>query len=226
VPILLTALLLGFIVGGPKPHPAPVSPKVSAIHVGKPGISVPSPSLNAPHLSPPSVSVPSPSLPNIDSGGDDSKPQPSAPPGPARRTEFVHVHHRHWIWDFDLPLLLLALAALAVARPLSRLPRPDQRVFNAAMATGLVALGTLAFVVGISQEQGSGTDHREPPDIERSPEAIVTRIVVDHFHAPVHLSVPWIIVGLGLAVLAIPTARVAVAARKQEELSQDERGAT
>lgn len=229
IPVLALVAVIAWVLTTPDPEsPAtPAAPTLSTPQVGGPDIAVPIPSFDAPNIiTPPGVSIPTPTLPEVGDGSSDHPPSRSAPVGPERRTEWVHVHRRHWIWELDLPLLLLALVGLVVVRPFARLPRTGQRRFGATVATGLVALATLAFVAGISQESGPGSYQREAPEIERSSEAIVTRIVVDHFHAPVHLAAHWLLLGLGLAALAIPGARVAVASQGTPEAQAAEGAAT
>jgi hypothetical protein len=145
----------------------------------------------------------------------------------------VHVHQRTYLWQFDLPLLVLALFGLAVLYPFARLPRRGQRAFGAAAAAGLLALSVTAFAAGINPQPGPGTYKREPPEIERSdgflgtgPETITKRIRLDHYHEPIDLAAHWLLLGLGLAALAIPGARVAVASRSKPAASPTEGAAT
>lgn len=213
VPLLaLAAVIAWSILAAPDPESpaAPAAPKLSTPRVGSPDIAVPTPSLAAPNIKPPGVSIPTPSLPSIASGNGGHSPPRSAPAGPEYRTELTHDHHYHLIWMLDLPFLLLALAGLALLYPFARLPRRGQRVFGAVVATTLTALAVAAFAAGINPLPGPGTYKREPAEIERSDNVIVKHIRVDHFHEPIYLVVPWLLLGLGLAALAVPGARVAV----------------
>ena len=125
------------------------------------------------------------------------------------------MHHRLWIWDIEPALLLLLLAGVAVAWRLSRRPRRGQRYLSLLIATALVALATLAFVVGIRQEPGPGSYEHQPAQVERSADLILTKVEVDHFHAPTHLELHWIAAGLCLSLLAIGPARIAVTPRRR-----------
>lgn len=228
--LAFAAVILLLTMPDPK-SPAPLAvPAASAPRAGGPNISIPTPSLDAPNIKSPGLSLQTLSLPDIGSGSD-GQPHSSRPPaGPEHRTELIHDHHRVWRWWLDLPLLLLFLVALVALRPFARLPRQGQRLFGATVAAGLPALAVAAFAAGISQESSAGRYQREAPEIERShgfldlrPETIVKRVRIDHFHPPVHLAGHWLLLGLGLAALAVPGARVAATrrdARASHEVGQ------
>lgn len=159
--VLLVALIAALVM----PHGnTPTAPTVSG--TPKPGISPSSPTLGHPHPEAPTLPGVNPSAPNVDfgsgGGGNDGSQSQGAPEGPEHRTEWVHVHHRLWNWWLDLPLLLLSLIGLAIARSFARLPRPGQHGFGALVASGLVGLAIGAFAIGIKQEPGPGTYHRNP----------------------------------------------------------------
>jgi len=127
----------------------------------------------------------------------------------------LHVHHRLWLWDLDWILVALALTGIALAAFIVRAYRRAGRTAATIAAASLIALATLCFVLGIHQDPGPGTYQRNPPEVERTSELIFTKVEVDHYHAPTHLNLAWLLAGLGLAVLAIAPARAAVAPPRQ-----------
>jgi hypothetical protein len=226
IPLLALVAVIAWVLATPDPEsPAtPAAPTLSTPRVAGPDIAAPTPSLDVPNVKPPGLSVPELSLPDVGGGSDHQPHSPSPPAGPEHRIELVHVHHYRWLWEFDLPLLVLFLLGLAGVRSFARLPRQGQRLFGAAVAASLIALSVAAFAAGINPQPGPGTYHREPAEIERShglglePETIVKRIQIDHFHPPIHLAVHWLLLGLALAVLAMPGARVAATRRRDDPI--------
>jgi hypothetical protein len=231
---VLALAFLGLLLTLMPDEPETEPPEVAAPSISAPSLkpTVPAPSLDAPkvgtpNLEPPQVGVPSASLPTPSLPDNDSS-SPNVPAGPERRTEVVHDHHRTYLWYLDLLPLLLAFGGLVALYPFARLPRPDQHVLGGALAVGLIGFSVAMFASGIEARPGAGTYEREPPEIERSgggffdsePETIVRHIHIHHRHEPIDVYAHWLLVGLGLAALAVPGARVATEPAREQVLTR------
>lgn len=217
ISLLALAAVVTWALDAPDPEsPAtPAAPQLSMPQIGNPDVAAPTPSLSIPKIGPPRVSVATPSLPRVGNDSRDQSGSREVPAGSERRTVSVHDHHRTYLWQFELPPLVLALAGLAALYPFARMPRQGQRVFGTMIAASLIALSIVAFAAGINPQSGPGRYEREPPEVERSrgflgfgPETVVRRVHAHHFHPPTYLAAHWLLASLGLAVLAIPGARV------------------
>jgi len=203
LPLLLAAALAVLLWPEPEPTALP------AIDYNPPRIELPPIDVDVPD---PEVQVQGPSGSRGGEVIEKTTPPapPPPPPDPEYKNKILHEHHEWWLWDLNPWLMALAGLGAALAWQLSRVGSRLGWAGRALAVAALTGLATLAFVVGINPRAGDGIYSRKPAEIERIdgvPEVIVRHIHIDHFHPPIDIAAHWLLLGVGLALVAVWTAR-------------------
>lgn len=226
---LIAAMLLLLPDAEEPDSPSVSAPKAPSVEFGRPHLpAVGKPSVGT-HVPVPDASGPrrtSPTgrtnvVPGLSADQTRASATEGAEPTVIRHTELIHDHHRRYTWRFSLSGLALVALFLGIIYALVRRPGEGRRRFAAFLAAGTLGLATAAFITGIDAAPGAGTYDREPPDVERSTNAqgvpVIDRSIHEHHrHGPIYLDAPFLLLGLGLSLLSVPNARIALRPRRAD----------